>query len=152
MQQEFVLSTHQNLMGIHGPRQEESSIVWRVELVTEDIDRRHSFDVVFCAEVRCQEATKLYKSVVTLRRKQKEKHSSLKVSPYGPRFCPSKRLMLLINPQVAHLFGELHLALLKPFITGSPSESMGCTVKQYSESETLGRDSRGSWWREGGTA
>lgn len=51
--------------------------------------------------------------------------------------------MLLINPQDAHLFGELHLTLLKPFITGSPLKSMECTVKQFRWSETLGRDFRG---------
>lgn len=51
--------------------------------------------------------------------------------------------MLLINPQDAHLFGELHLALLKPFITGSPLKSMEWTVKQFSWSETLGRAFRG---------
>lgn len=61
--------------------------------------------------------------------------------------------MLLINPKVAHLFGELHLALLKPFITGSPLESMGCAVKQFRGSETLGRDfPEEAGGREGGTA
>lgn len=41
--------THQNLMGVHRPRQEESCIMWRVELVTKDVNRGYPLDVVLCA-------------------------------------------------------------------------------------------------------
>lgn len=64
-------STHQNLMGIHWPRQKESSIVWSVELVTKDVDRRNPLDVVFCAEVGGQKATKLHQRVMTLQEDKK---------------------------------------------------------------------------------
>lgn len=60
------LSTHQNLMGIHWTRQEESSIMWSVELVTKDVNGGNSFDIVLCAEVGCQKTAKLHQCVVTL--------------------------------------------------------------------------------------
>lgn len=41
--------THQNLMGIHWPRQEKGSIVWRVELVTKDVNGGNPLYVVLCA-------------------------------------------------------------------------------------------------------
>lgn len=54
-------------MCIHRPGQEERSIVWRVELVTQDVNGRNPFDVVLCAEVRGQKTSKLNQRVVALR-------------------------------------------------------------------------------------
>lgn len=42
-------STHQNLMGVHWPRQEEGSVMWRVELVAKDVNGGNPLDVVLCA-------------------------------------------------------------------------------------------------------
>lgn len=53
-------------MGIHGSRKEEGGIVWRVELVTKNINRGNQLDVVFCAQVGCQKATKLHQCIMTL--------------------------------------------------------------------------------------
>lgn len=53
-------------MGIHWPRQEEGGIMWSVELVTKDVNGGNSFDVVFCAEVGGQKATKLHQCIMTL--------------------------------------------------------------------------------------
>lgn len=60
-------STHQNLVGIHWPRQEEGSIVRCVELVAEDVDGGNPLYVVLCAQVGGQKAAKLNQGVVTLR-------------------------------------------------------------------------------------
>lgn len=60
------LSTHQNLMGVHRPRQEEGSIMWSVELVTKDVNGGNPLDVVLCAQVGGQKATKLHQRVMTL--------------------------------------------------------------------------------------
>lgn len=53
-------------MGVHGPGQEEGSIVWGVELVTKDVDRGNPLNVVLCAEVGGQKASKLHQCVMTL--------------------------------------------------------------------------------------
>lgn len=54
-------------MGVHGPREEESSIVRRVELVAEDVYGGNPLDVVLCAQVGGQETSELHQRVVTLR-------------------------------------------------------------------------------------
>lgn len=36
-------------MGVHWARQEEGSIMWRVELVTKDVNGGDPLDVVLCA-------------------------------------------------------------------------------------------------------
>lgn len=53
-------STHQDLMSVHWPRQEESGVMWSVELVTKDVNGGNSLDVVLCAEVGGQKTTKLH--------------------------------------------------------------------------------------------
>ena len=53
-------------MGIHWPRQEESSIMWSVELVTKDVNGGNPLNVVFSAKVGGQKATKLQQRVMTL--------------------------------------------------------------------------------------
>lgn len=53
-------------MGIHWPRQEEGSIVWRVELVAKDVDGGNPLYVVLCAQVGGQKAAKLNQGVVAL--------------------------------------------------------------------------------------
>lgn len=53
-------------MGIHWPRQEEGSIVWRVELVTKDVNGGNTLYVVLCAKVGGQKAAKLNQGVMTL--------------------------------------------------------------------------------------
>lgn len=40
--------------------------MWSVELVTKDVNGGNPFDVVLCAEVGGQKATKLYQCVMTL--------------------------------------------------------------------------------------
>lgn len=60
-------------MGVHWPRQEEGGIMWSVELVTKDVDRGNPLDVILCAEVGGQKATKLHQCVMTLQ-EDKELH------------------------------------------------------------------------------
>lgn len=59
-------STHQNLMGVHWPRQKEGSIMWSVELITQDVNGGNPLDVVLSAKVGGQKTTKLHQGVVTL--------------------------------------------------------------------------------------
>lgn len=59
-------STHQNLMGVHWPREEEGGIMWSVELVAKDVDGGNALDVILCAEVGGKKTTKLHQRVMTL--------------------------------------------------------------------------------------
>lgn len=53
-------------MGVHRARQEEGSIMWSVELVTQDVDGGNPLDVIFCAEIGGQKTTELQQCVMTL--------------------------------------------------------------------------------------
>lgn len=64
-------------MSIHWPRQKEGSVMWCVEVITEDVNGGDTFDVVLCAEVGSQKATKLHQCVMTLQKTEISKFRNL---------------------------------------------------------------------------